>query len=296
MRAPVHTEATVWAVSAAATRYSRMAWLPMALIVPRPPPGTSTRYGLGTWSKVFSGRSLTGTSQLIGSTRSPTTVTRKRGSAPRRLRTCSGPIRSSGVRPGYSTNATVLVPMPVIWTSLWDAAAQSAELGGYPAACPLCYNLPACSGMIACTRRGPCGSAGEGIAGRWGDMTFIRRNVWELGGDWADEVLWYARGVAAMKARALAKPTSWRFYAGMHGFSSARWQELGYLFPTDQPPSQAQLSTFWRQCQHGSWYFLPWHRGYVLALEANIRAEVIALNGPDDWALPYWNYFAPNEA
>jgi tyrosinase len=127
-------------------------------------------------------------------------------------------------------------------------------------------------------------------------MTFIRRNVWELGGDWADEVLWYAREVAAMKARALAKPTSWRFYAGMRGFSSARWQELGYLFPTDQPPSQAQLSTFWRQCQHGSSYFLPWHRGYVFALEPNIRAELVALNGPDDWALPCWNYFAPNEA
>ena len=127
-------------------------------------------------------------------------------------------------------------------------------------------------------------------------MTFIRRNVWGLGGDWADEILWYARGVAAMKARALAQPTSWRFYAGMHGFNSALWRQLGYLFPTDQPPSQAQLSTFWNQCQHGSWYFLPWHRGYVLALEANIRAEVVALNGPADWALPYWNYFAPNEA
>ena len=127
-------------------------------------------------------------------------------------------------------------------------------------------------------------------------MTFIRRNVWELGGDWADEILWYARGVAAMKARALAQPTSWRFYAGMHGFNSARWQQLGYLSPSDQLPSQAQLSTFWSQCQHGSWYFLPWHRGYVLALEANIRAEVVALNGPADWALPYWNYFAPNEA
>ena len=104
-------------------------------------------------------------------------------------------------------------------------------------------------------------------------MTFIRRNVWELGSDWADDVLWYARGVAAMKARALAEPTSWRFYAGMHGFNSARWHALGYLFPTDHPPSQAQLSTFWNQCQHGSWYFLPWHRGYVLALEANIRAR-----------------------
>ncbi|HZA32518.1 MAG TPA: tyrosinase family protein [Propionibacteriaceae bacterium] len=127
-------------------------------------------------------------------------------------------------------------------------------------------------------------------------MAFIRRNVWELAGDWADEVLWYARGVAAMKVRPLATPTSWRFYAGMHGFNASRWQELGYLSPTDQPPSQAQFSTFWRQCQHGSWYFLPWHRGYVLALEANIRAEVVALNGPDDWALPYWNYFAPDQA
>ncbi len=127
-------------------------------------------------------------------------------------------------------------------------------------------------------------------------MKFIRRNVWQLGGDWADEVLWYARGVAAMKARPLAQPTSWRFYAGMHGFNAARWQELGYLFPTDQPPSQELLAMFWRQCQHGSWYFLPWHRGYLLALEANIRAEVVALDGPADWALPYWNYFAPDEA
>ena len=127
-------------------------------------------------------------------------------------------------------------------------------------------------------------------------MNFVRRNVWQLGGDWADEILWYARGVAAMKARALAEPTSWRFYAGMHGFNSARWQELGYLSPSDLPPSQTLLSTFWRQCQHGSWYFLPWHRGYVLALEANIRAEVVALGGPEDWALPYWNYFATNQS
>jgi hypothetical protein len=36
--------------------------------------------------------------------------------------------------------------------------------------------------------------------------------------------------------------------------------------------------------------------GLRVGVEANIRAEVVALNGPDDWALPYWNYFAPNEA
>ena len=127
-------------------------------------------------------------------------------------------------------------------------------------------------------------------------MHVVRRNVWELGGDWADDILWYARGVAALKARPLADPTSWRFYAGMHGFSSARWQELGYLVPTDQPPTSALLSQFWRQCQHGSWYFLPWHRGYVLAFEANIRAAVTDLGGPESWALPYWNYFKAGQS
>ena len=127
-------------------------------------------------------------------------------------------------------------------------------------------------------------------------MDFVRRNVWELGGPWADEVLWYARGVAAMQARPLAEPTSWRFYAAMHGFNAARWQELGYLGPGDQPPSQALVDQFWRQCQHGSWYFLPWHRGYVLALEANIRAVVLAAGGPSDWALPYWDYLGPGQA
>ncbi len=127
-------------------------------------------------------------------------------------------------------------------------------------------------------------------------MTVTRRNVWELGDDWADDILWYARGVAAMKSRPLAEPTSWRFYAGIHGFDVARWQQLGALTASDQPPSQALLRRHWVQCQHGSWYFLPWHRGYVLAFEANIRAAVVALGGPQDWALPYWNYFKSGQS
>ncbi|HEV2173392.1 MAG TPA: tyrosinase family protein, partial [Nitrospira sp.] len=64
--------------------------------------------------------------------------------------------------------------------------------------------------------------------------------------------------------------------------------------PQPQPPVVAE---FWDQCQHQSWYFLPWHRGYLLALEAQIRAAVIASGGPSTWALPYWNYLGPgNEA
>jgi tyrosinase len=52
---------------------------------------------------------------------------------------------------------------------------------------------------------------------------------------------------------------------------------------------------YWDQCQHQSWYFAPWHRGYLLALEAQIRAAVVSLGGPSDWALPYWNYFGPGD-
>src|SRR4029078_7138821 len=35
------------------------------------------------------------------------------------------------------------------------------------------------------------------------NMANTRQNVWALGSDWADPILWYARGVKAMKARAL---------------------------------------------------------------------------------------------
>jgi tyrosinase len=126
-------------------------------------------------------------------------------------------------------------------------------------------------------------------------MAYIRKNVWELGGDWADPILWYARGVKAMKARALNDLTGWRFFGAIHGFSRRWWQQLGYLNSTDQMPSNADIATYWKQCQHGSWYFLPWHRGYLIAFEAVIRDAVAGLGGPADWALPYWNYFKPNQ-
>ena len=126
-------------------------------------------------------------------------------------------------------------------------------------------------------------------------MAYTRRNVWELGGDWADQILWYARGVKAMKARPLSAATGWRFYGAIHGVDQQLWQQLGYLSARDELPSRSDIGTFWNQCQHGSWYFLPWHRGYLLAFEAVVRDAVTELGGPADWALPYWNYFKPNQ-
>jgi tyrosinase len=127
-------------------------------------------------------------------------------------------------------------------------------------------------------------------------MAYTRKNVWELGGDWADPILWYARGVKAMKARALKEPTAWRFYGAIHGIDQGLWRQLGYLSSADPASNATDVKTFWKQCQHGSWYFLPWHRGYLIAFEANIRAAVAQLPGaPTDWALPYWNYFKPGQ-
>lgn len=122
-------------------------------------------------------------------------------------------------------------------------------------------------------------------------MTSIRENVWELGNGWAEPILWYARAVGEMKARPLATKSSWRFYAAIHGFDPQLWGSLGYWSPSDLLPSVGDQKRYWKQCQHGSWYFLPWHRGYLLAFEATVRATVAELGGPTDWALPYWDYF-----
>jgi len=126
-------------------------------------------------------------------------------------------------------------------------------------------------------------------------MANTRQNVYELGNDWADPILWYARGVAAMKKRDLKVTTSWRFYGAIHGIDSPLWTQLGYLSQADQMPAANVRDRFWKQCQHGSWHFLPWHRGYLLAFEANIRDAVVRAGGPPNWALPYWNYFKPGQ-
>ena len=119
-------------------------------------------------------------------------------------------------------------------------------------------------------------------------MANVRQNVWKLGATWAEPILWYARGVKAMKSKTIEKPTSWNFYGAIHGFDEQLWKQFGYWSPSGPQPSGADVKRFWDQCQHGSWYFLPWHRGYLFAFEANIRA---AAGAPANWALPYWNYF-----
>jgi tyrosinase len=119
-------------------------------------------------------------------------------------------------------------------------------------------------------------------------MVRTRRSVWSFDPGWSPELLWYARAVQAMQAKPLSDPTSWAFLAAMHGFDDELWSV--HAMPTTPLPAQGVRDLFWDQCQHLTWFFLPWHRGYLAAFEAILRDHIVRLEGPEDWSLPYWNY------
>jgi hypothetical protein len=143
---------------------------------------------------------------------------------------------------------------------------------------------------------------------------YTRRNAWDAnnGGQFKNadgsytDLYWYAKGVAVMKAKPISDPTSWWFYAAIHGQYLTDYFGSGPA-PTNYPnwtkinsipavanlsslPTQSQIDLFWNQCQHGTWFFAPWHRGYLMALENILRDIITGWGGPPTWALPYWNY------
>ncbi|HKS25129.1 MAG TPA: tyrosinase family protein [Thermoanaerobaculia bacterium] len=125
---------------------------------------------------------------------------------------------------------------------------------------------------------------------------YTRTNVYTNGGSFKNKTLfWYALGVKALNELALDDKLSWRFYAAIHGFREDLWRTYGYLRAGDRVPPAAVTGLYWEQCQHGSWYFLPWHRGYLLGIEATLRDAIVRHGGPSDWAMPYWNYFVKHE-
>jgi tyrosinase len=82
---------------------------------------------------------------------------------------------------------------------------------------------------------------------------------------------WYADGVKTMKTRSATDPTSWTYQAAMHGTTTTPAKPL------------------WNTCQHGSYFFLAWHRMYLYFFEKIVRA---ASNPGFD--LPYWYYDNPS--
>lgn len=116
-----------------------------------------------------------------------------------------------------------------------------------------------------------------------------RQDVATLGPGWNKTLLNYALAMRALDALPITDRTSWKFLGAMHGFDRNLWIREGLISPADPIPRDLINRTYGNQCQHGSWYFLPWHRGYLYAFEEIVANKVKELTG-DDWALPYWNY------
>ena len=94
-----------------------------------------------------------------------------------------------------------------------------------------------------------------------------RKNVLTLvdaQGQWHPDLLWYARAITEMKKRPIADPTSWRYQAAIHDYVR-QFDPLAQA--SDVLPPAAERQRFWGQCQHFSWFFLPWHRMYLLHFE-----------------------------
>jgi tyrosinase len=74
--------------------------------------------------------------------------------------------------------------------------------------------------------------------------------------------------VGQLKARPASSPISWANFSAIHGTNFA-----------------------FNKCPHRNWYFLPWHRAYLLTYERVVRQ----LTGFDDFALPYWDWTAQRQ-
>lgn len=126
-------------------------------------------------------------------------------------------------------------------------------------------------------------------------MAKERQDVATLGSGWDNKtLLHYALAVRELDKLPITDHTSWKFLGAIHGFDQDLWIERNLLTREDKVPQALLDNTYGNQCQHGSWYFLSWHRGYLFSFEAIVAAKVKELTG-EDWALPYWNYFNPND-
>jgi tyrosinase len=117
----------------------------------------------------------------------------------------------------------------------------------------------------------------------------MRKDVWKLPeGD--KTLFWYGKAIGELQKRPITDLTSWRSLGAMHGFQPQIWTFFGYVSASTTLPPGPVRKKFWDQCQHQTWFFLPWHRGYLAAFEAIVRDAIVKLGGPNDWTLPYWNY------
>ena len=129
----------------------------------------------------------------------------------------------------------------------------------------------------------PDDSAGGTISSPNERVLRYRPNVNELR---EDQIQALKDAVRYMHALPKEDSRNWDYQANIHG----TFDEM--------------TSDLWNQCQHGSQYFLPWHRAYLYHFEEILREvwkENKSLESPDEeraedeLVLPYWNYDSLNE-
>jgi tyrosinase len=91
----------------------------------------------------------------------------------------------------------------------------------------------------------------------------VRRSLGKMAIDDPDLAA-YRDFVGLMQRKDQGQPLSWVGYSRQHGDADGDF----------------------KYCPHGDWYFLPWHRGYVLMYEAAVRELV----SHPDFAMPYWDW------
>src|SRR5687768_498907 len=83
-------------------------------------------------------------------------------------------------------------------------------------------------------------------------------------------IRFYRDAIGIMKSRPLRVPTSWRYQAAIHSYprsvatTADRRDRTRNPFPDSVDPQAIDADyplptdrdTFWRECQHGSWFFL----------------------------------------
>lgn len=93
----------------------------------------------------------------------------------------------------------------------------------------------------------------------------VRRSLHNMSLDDPD-LATYRDFVGIMQGKDQSQVVSWLGFANQHG----------------------SLDDGFKYCPHGDWYFLPWHRGFVLMYENAARQ----FTGNNNFAMPYWNWTA----
>ncbi len=103
---------------------------------------------------------------------------------------------------------------------------------------------------------------------------FVRQSVATLS---AAQIASFRHGIQMMMSRPATDPTSFTFQANIHG--------------TYDNAATAEQMLVWNNCEHGSYFFLSWHRMYLYFFDRILRAA----SGDSNLVLPYWDWTDPTQ-